>query len=78
MIEALQTIAKTCKRNGKRAALHCGSAEYAARAIGWGYDMTTVSGDARLLASAAAASVKAFRAAVSDAQMDGTDNKGSY
>jgi 23S rRNA (guanine2445-N2)-methyltransferase / 23S rRNA (guanine2069-N7)-methyltransferase len=44
-----------------RAALHCGTADYAARAIGWGFDMTTVSGDSRLLAAAAAASVARFR-----------------
>src|SRR5918998_1669100 len=61
MIEALQTIVAACKRNGIRAALHCGTPEYAARAIGWGFDMTTVGGDSRLLAAAAAASVKRFR-----------------
>jgi 4-hydroxy-2-oxoheptanedioate aldolase len=61
MIEALKTILAACKRNGLRAALHCGTADYAARAIGWGFDMTTVSGDSRLLAAAAAASVARFR-----------------
>ena len=61
MIEALQTIVAACKKAGKRAALHCGTADYAARAIGWGFDMTTVSGDSRLLAAAAQASVARFR-----------------
>ena len=61
MIEALQTIVAACRRAGIRAALHCGTAEYAARAIGWGFDMTTVSGDSRLLAAGAAASVTRFR-----------------
>jgi len=61
MIEALQRIVAACKTAGIRSALHCGTTEYAARAIGWGFDMTTISGDARLLAAAAAASVKAFR-----------------
>ncbi|CAH2400344.1 HpcH/HpaI aldolase family protein [Mesorhizobium escarrei] len=61
MIEALQTIVAACKKHGKRAALHCGTADYAARAIEWGFDMITVSGDSRLLAAAAQASVTRFR-----------------
>jgi 4-hydroxy-2-oxoheptanedioate aldolase len=61
MIEAIKRIIAACKANGIRAALHCGTPDYAARAIGWGVDLTTVSGDSRLLAAAAAASVKAFR-----------------
>ncbi len=50
MIAALKEIVAACKANGIRAALHCGTPEYAARAIEWGFDMTTVSGDSRLLA----------------------------
>ena len=50
MIAALKEIVAACKTNGIRAALHCGTPEYAARAIEWGFDMTTVSGDSRLLA----------------------------
>ena len=61
MIDALQSIVAACRKTGIRAALHCGTAEYAARAIGWGFDMTTVSGDSRLLAAGASASVKQFR-----------------
>ena len=61
VIAALQQIAAACKRHGIRAAIHCGSADYAARAIGWGYDMTTVGGDTRFLAAAAGASVARFR-----------------
>ena len=64
MIAALQQIVAACKASGIRAALHCGTPEYAARAIGWGFDMTTVSGDSRLLAGAAAASVATFRGLV--------------
>jgi 4-hydroxy-2-oxoheptanedioate aldolase len=62
MISVLQRIAAACRAAGIRAALHCGTADYAARAIGWGFDMTTVSGDARLLAAAAEESVRRFRA----------------
>jgi len=61
MIEALKTIIAACKAHGIKAALHCGTADYAARAIGWGFDMTTVSGDSRILAAGAAASVGRFR-----------------
>lgn len=61
MVEALQRIVAAAHAAGIRAALHCGTADYAARAIGWGFDMTTVSGDSRLLATAAAASVARFR-----------------
>jgi 4-hydroxy-2-oxoheptanedioate aldolase len=62
MIEALQKIVAACKRAGVRAALHCGTPDYAAKAVGWGFDMTTVSNDVRMLAGAAEASVKKFRA----------------
>uniref|UniRef100_UPI002FDE9247 aldolase/citrate lyase family protein n=1 Tax=Tabrizicola sp. TaxID=2005166 RepID=UPI002FDE9247 len=61
MIAALQTIVAACKKNGLRAALHCGTPDYAARAIGWGFDMTTVGGDSRFLAAAAGAAVAGFR-----------------
>ena len=43
MIAALKEILAACKANGIRAALHCGTPEYAARAIEWGFNMTTVS-----------------------------------
>ena len=61
MIALIQQIVAACKANGIRAALHCGTPDYAARAIKWGYDMTTVSGDSRLMAAAASASVAKFR-----------------
>ncbi len=61
MIAALHTIVAACKRNGIRAALHCGTPDYAARAIQWGYDMTTVGGDSRFLAAAAGAAIAGFR-----------------
>jgi 4-hydroxy-2-oxoheptanedioate aldolase len=68
MIAALQQIVAACKKHGIRAALHCGTADYAARAIAWGFDMTTVSGDSRLLAGAAQASVQRFRELATQAQ----------
>ncbi len=66
MIDALHRIVAAAKTSGIRAALHCGTPEYAARAIGWGFDMTTVSGDSRLLAAAAATSVARFRELTKD------------
>ena len=61
MIALIQRIATVCRAAGIKAALHCGTPEYAAKAISWGYHMTTVSGDTRLLAGAAAASVARWR-----------------
>jgi len=61
MITALQAIAAACQRQGIIAALHCGTADYAARAIGWGYLMTTIGGDTRFLAEGAAKAVRDFR-----------------
>lgn len=61
MIEVIKRILDAAHTAGKRAALHCGSPEYAARAVEWGFDMTTVSGDVRLLAAAAGDSVKDWR-----------------
>lgn len=78
MIEALQTIVAACKRNGKRAALHCGTADYAARAIAWGFDMTTVSGDSRLLAAAAQSSVTRFRELLGSRGPAAPVGKGGY
>lgn len=61
MIELIRRILDVAKANGIRACLHCGTADYAARAIGWGFDLTTVGGDARFLAAAAGASVQRWR-----------------
>ncbi|MGO4855455.1 HpcH/HpaI aldolase family protein [Phaeovulum sp. W22_SRMD_FR3] len=77
VIAAIQKIREACHRNGIKAAIHCGTPEYAARAIGWGYDMTTVSGDTRLLASAAAASVNIWRD-LTQGQSGAETDKGSY
>ncbi len=61
MIDLIRHIADVCAAKGIRACLHCGTPDYAAKAIGWGYSLTTVGGDARLLAAAAGASVRRFR-----------------
>lgn len=66
MIELIRHIQAVCAKNGIRACIHCGTPDYAARAIGWGFDLTTVSGDSRLLAGAAGASVASWRKLVGE------------
>lgn len=76
MIEVQQRIAKAAKAAGIHATLHCGSAEYAARGIEWGFDMVTVQNDVRFLATAAGAAVDTFRALTGTKGADG--NAGAY
>lgn len=76
MIDLIQHILAVCQANGLRACLHCGTPDYAARAIGWGFDMTTVSGDTRLLAAAASASVGRWRELVRASPAAGGTNSG--
>ncbi len=78
MVTLIQRILAICKANGIRACLHCGTPAYAAKAIGWGFDLTTVSGDSRLLAGAAAASVKEWRALTGAGQAAPDAPKGGY
>ncbi len=61
MVEILHRIIAACRTNGIRGGLHCGTPDYAARAIEWGFDLTTVSDECRLMRSAAAASITRFR-----------------
>lgn len=77
MIEAIQRIVAACKKTGIAAALHCGTPAYAARAIGWGYNMTTVSNDVRMLAGAAEANVNMFRELTGGSSVN-AGSKGGY
>lgn len=61
MIEAIRTIQRKARAAGIRACLHCGSPAYAAKAVGWGFDLVTILNDVRLLAGAAQASVATTR-----------------
>jgi 4-hydroxy-2-oxoheptanedioate aldolase len=79
MILVIQRILAAAKSAGIRAGIHCGTPEYAARAIGWGFDLTTVSGDSRLLAAASAASVKQTRSLLAgDEGTPAGGDKGGY
>ncbi len=61
MVEVIHRILRAARAAGIRAGLHCGTPAYAAKAIGWGFDLVTISGDTRLLAGAAGASVAEAR-----------------
>lgn len=61
IIDAIRTIRARAHEAGIRACLHCGTPAYGARAIGWGFDMVTLSNDVRLLAGAAKASIDQAR-----------------
>ena len=62
MIALIRRIRDAAAAAGRRAGLHCGTPDYAARAAGWGFDLVTLSNDVRLLADAACASVTRARA----------------
>ncbi len=64
MIDAIRRILDAAKKHGLRAGIFCGSPEYAARAVEWGFDMVTVQNDTRLLATAAEKSVTKTRALI--------------
>jgi len=78
MIEAIKTILHAAHKAGKRAALHNGTADYAAEAVGWGFDFVTVTNDVRLLAGAAEASVRKFRDLVREVAPANTIDTGGY
>jgi len=61
MIAAKKRILEVAHEHGKVACLHCGTPEYAAQAIGWGFDLVTITNDVRLLAAGAGAHVKKFK-----------------
>jgi 4-hydroxy-2-oxoheptanedioate aldolase len=61
MVALIKKVANVCNKYGIISGIHCGTAEYASKAIGWGYNLTTVGGDTRFLTSAASASVSAWQ-----------------
>ena len=61
MVAAIHKILDAAKTADIRAALHCGTADYAAKAMGWGFDMVTLSNDVRLLAAEASNTVRRAR-----------------
>ncbi|MEM8630862.1 MAG: aldolase/citrate lyase family protein [Pseudomonadota bacterium] len=78
MIAVIKRILAAAQAAGIRAALHCMSPAYAAQAIGWGFNMTTLSADARLLAAAASASLSEARALIGAGQAEAPRDKTGY
>ena len=60
MVAAIQKIIAAAHNAGIKACLHCGSSEYAAKAVGWGVDLVTLLNDVRMMAAAASTAVKKF------------------
>jgi 4-hydroxy-2-oxoheptanedioate aldolase len=52
-VAAIGTILAKCKAAGRRCGIHTGSIEYAREMIKKGYDLVTILGDSRILATAA-------------------------
>jgi len=61
VVDAIQTVLKACKKHKIHAGIHCGSTDYAKKAIGWGFQFTTILADNALLVNAAKATVAAMR-----------------
>jgi 4-hydroxy-2-oxoheptanedioate aldolase len=79
MIEAIKRVLDSAHKAGIRACLHNGSAAYAAKAVGWGFDLVTISNDVRLLAGAAAASVAEARKLIGSAPKEpAAPTRGGY
>lgn len=64
MIALIKSLLKTAHDAGIKACIHTGTAAYAARAIGWGFDLVTVATDVKCLADAATANIAECRAAM--------------
>ncbi|MCY4461814.1 MAG: aldolase/citrate lyase family protein [Albidovulum sp.] len=68
VVAAIKRVLDAAKGAGIRAGLHCGSIEYAAKAIGWGFDLVTILNDARILAAGARQGVSQLRELLGDKQ----------
>ena len=78
IVSAITKIMRAAHQAKLRACLHCGTPAYAAKAVSWGFDMVTVSGDTRLLAAAAAASVHQTRELMGESNQSATEASNSY
>jgi 4-hydroxy-2-oxoheptanedioate aldolase len=67
ILEIYDRLLASCKKHGKFAGLHNGSAAYAARMIQKGFQLTTIANDSGLMARAAREAVTATRKAGGDA-----------
>jgi len=77
IVDAIKSVVKKAHAAGIRAGLHCGTPAYAAKAVGWGFDLVTISNDVRLLAGAAQASVASARKLIGEQAADTKPSAGS-
>ncbi|MCY3877827.1 MAG: aldolase/citrate lyase family protein [Rhodobacteraceae bacterium] len=68
LVDATKRILEAAKNAGILAGLHCGSPAYAAEAIGWGFDLVTLTSDARILADGASERLAEIRALLGEEQ----------
>ncbi len=61
ILEIYEKLIASCKKHGKFAGLHNGSASYAARMIKMGFQLCTIQNDSGLMAKAAKEAVTQFR-----------------
>jgi 4-hydroxy-2-oxoheptanedioate aldolase len=61
VVEAIERVLATAREHGLAAGIFTGSPEYASRMAGKGFQFVTISSDARLMASAAASAIAAFK-----------------
>jgi 4-hydroxy-2-oxoheptanedioate aldolase len=61
MLAILDRVVKATTQRGLHPCLHCGTAEYAVRAIGMGFHLVTISSDSSLMFAAAKATVAQVR-----------------
>ncbi len=78
MIEAIQLVLKKAKADSMRACLLNGTLEYAAKAVGWGFYLLTISNDVRLLASAAQQSITQTRKLIGEAPVTTEKTSNGY
>lgn len=79
MVEIIKGILRKTQEAGLHACLHTGSPAYAAKAVGWGFDLVTLTNDARLLTDAARENIEATRQLIGDhAPTSKPDNHSGY
>jgi 4-hydroxy-2-oxoheptanedioate aldolase len=78
MVAAIKQVLARAHGAGIRAGLHCGTPSYAAKAVGWGFDLVTISNDVRLLAAAAKASVTEARKLLGEDAAPAAAGKSGY
>ena len=61
VLKIYEKLTAACKKRGLFAGIHNGTATYAARAFGMGFQLCTIANDSGLMAMAARAAVNGFR-----------------